>query len=147
MGRLKIASLALGIAVLVLRADPAPMAVASNWSASLQLDNTAESGSGSAPDVPGDVMASCTSPTAATVDVTWDAVAGTSTYAVYESTTSSSAGYVLAQGDVSATSWTTDSLPMGTYWFEVAAYDGTNWASADSSATSARTITLSLGCS
>ncbi len=147
MGRLQLASLAFGVsAVTLLCLDPAPMAVASNWSASIQLGSTAEGNSGSAPAAPTGVTATCTSPLAPTIAVTWNAASNASTYDVYQSTTSSSAGYVLAEGDVSGTSWTTGSLTMGNYWFEVSASVGAFWASPNSTATAPRTVTLALDC-
>jgi hypothetical protein len=40
------------------------------------------------------------------------------------------------------TSWTSPSLSTGTYWFEVASYVGSNWAGANSSASSQRVIAV-----
>jgi hypothetical protein len=147
VGRLKLVSLAFGVAaVMLLCVNPAPMAVASNWSASVQPGSAAESGSGSAPPAPSSVTASCTSPLAPTITVTWSAVSNASTYDVYQSTTTSAAGYSLAQGGVSGTSWTTGSLAMGFYWFEVSASVGANWAGPDSTATAQRIIALDPAC-
>ena len=148
MGRLQLASLAFGVsAVTVLCLVPAPMAAASNWTASIQLGSTAESNSGSPPAAPSGVTATCTSPLTATIAVTWNPVSNASTYDVYQSTTSSSAGYVMAESDVSGTSWTTGSLTTGNYWFEVSASVGAFWAGPNSIATAPRTVTLDLDCS
>ncbi len=148
MGRLQLASVAFGVsAVTVLCLGPAPMAVASNWSASLQLGSTAESNSGSVPAAPSDVTATCTAPFTPTIAVTWNPVLNASSYDVYQSTTSSSTGYVLAESDVPGTSWTTGSLAMGNYWFEVSASVGAFWAGPNSTATAPRTVTLDLACS
>ncbi len=147
MGRLKLAALAFGVAaVTLLCLDPAPMAVASNWSASVEPGSTAESDSGSAPSTPNGVTSTCASPSASTVTVDWNAVSNASAYDVYQSTTSSSAGYLLAQGGVSGTSWTTASLATGNYWFEVSASVGANWASPNSTATAQRIITFGPVC-
>jgi hypothetical protein len=147
VGRLKLVSLSFGVAaVMLLCVNPAQMAMASNWSATIAPGSAAESGSGSAPPAPSTVTAACTSPLAPTITVTWSAVSNASTYDVYQSTTSSSAGYSLAQGGVSATSWTTGSLAVGIYWFEVSASVGANWAGPDSTATDQRVIALDPPC-
>jgi hypothetical protein len=147
MRTLKLASLALGVAsITLLCLDPAPMAVASNWSASIEPGSTAESDSGSAPATPSAVTATCTSPFSSMVTVNWIAVSSASAYDVYESTISSSGGYVLAQDSVVGTSWTTGSLSTGDYWFEVSASLGTKWASSHSAATAQRSVTFDLVC-
>jgi hypothetical protein len=60
---------------------------------------------------------------------------------VYDSTTSATGAYSSVATGVTATSWTSGNLSVGThYWFEVTALVGSNWTSAKSSATAESTI-------
>jgi len=138
-------SVVLGIIVGSLVVNPAA-ASASNWAETLQSGSTAESQSQTKPATPTGVGATCTSLFLTTVQVTWTAVPRATAYTVYESTTSSSTGFSAVATGVAGTSWTSGSLTLGSYWFEVAAYIGTNWASSNSAATAPRTITLGLLC-
>jgi hypothetical protein len=88
------------------------------------------------------VTSACTSTLGNTVKVTWNAVALASTYTISESTTSSSSGFSPVATGVSGTSWTSPALASGSYWFEVAATIGSNWAGPNSSATAKRSILL-----
>ncbi|HMC40354.1 MAG TPA: hypothetical protein VKI19_11875 [Acidimicrobiales bacterium] len=76
-----------------------------------------------------------------TIIVSWSAVGHSSSYKVYESTTSASSGFALVASQVASTSWTTASLSSATYWFEVASAVGTGWTSSTSTTTAPRTIT------
>jgi hypothetical protein len=79
-----------------------------------------------------------------TVEVTWTAVARATSYTIYQSSVSATSGYSAAATGVTATSWTSPSLAIGNYSYEVTAYIGTNWISTQSSATAQRTIVV--GC-
>lgn len=79
------------------------------------------------------------------MEVSWNAVSEAAAYTIYQSTTSSTAGFAPTVTDVDGTSWTSPALASDNYWFEVAAYVGTYWASPNSSATSQLTI-LATAC-
>lgn len=100
---------------------------------------------GAAPAAPSGVTSAC-GLVGDTITVSWSAVAGASSYSVYQSTTSATAGYSLAAGGVTATSWTSPALGTASYWYEVAAVIGTSWQGPNSSGTSPLSITLSLLC-
>jgi hypothetical protein len=71
-------------------------------------------------------------------------VTHTTTYVVYDSTTSANGTYSLLASGVTTSSWTSSTLTASTnYWFEVVATIGSNWSSSKSSATSASTINSS----
>lgn len=91
---------------------------------------------------PGDVTATCTSPlTDRTITVSWTAVSHATSYVVYESTTSATAGFSAVATDVTAPTWTSGALKKGTYWYAVAVVTGSStWLSAMSAATDAHTI-------
>ena len=85
--------------------------------------------------------ASCPAPTTSkTIKVSWSAVTHATSYSVYESTTSATAGYTLAVTGITTTSWTSGTLAAATHWFEIVVVSGTNWTSANSTATSQATI-------
>lgn len=90
---------------------------------------------------PSGVTATCTSPTTAkTITVTWTAIAH-ATYAVFESTTSATAGYTQVAGPLTTTTWTSGAQKNGrTYWYEVSATIGGAWVTANSTATAPLTI-------
>jgi hypothetical protein len=67
------------------------------------------------------------------------------TYTVYDTTTSATGSYSSVATGVATTSWTSGTLSAATYWFEVAAYTGTNWIGTKSTATAESTISSS-GC-
>ena len=127
---------------MVVLALGAQRAWATAWTVGLAANSQGETQAGGAPTAPSGVSSTCTSALATTVTVTWNAVANATSYSVYDSTTSASSGYSLYASGVSGTSFTTGSLAAGTYWFEVVALTGTNWASPNSAATAARIITV-----
>jgi hypothetical protein len=120
-------------------------AAASNWVGVLGLGSHGEAQARVLPSAPSGVSAACTSAFAKTIKVTWNTVATATTYSVYESTTSASTGYSLAASGVAGTSWTSGTLSNATYWFEVAAFIGTKWASPNSAATASHAINT-FGC-
>lgn len=128
-------------ATLALGTQPAS---ATAWVVGVASGTSGEAQARGAPSTPSGVTSTCTSAVATTVRVSWNAATNATSYSVYSSTTSSSSGYSLYASGVSATSYTTGSLATGTYWFEVAAYTGTNWASSNSAATAARTIAVAV---
>jgi len=101
---------------------------------------------GTAPVPPAGVTASCSSLLSGAAQVEWDGVPGATSFGIYESTQSATAGYALVATGVTGTSWTSPTLGTGTYWFEVASFVGTDWVGPPSPATGALTITLSLLC-
>ncbi|MHB8328797.1 MAG: hypothetical protein ACYDD6_04100 [Acidimicrobiales bacterium] len=143
----------LGMAILLtalsvgwaLTADVA--AASSNWSVGLGASGTGEAVSMGVPGAPAGVSASCSgvliSPTAS---VTWSSVSHATSYSTYESTTSSSSGFNLVASGVTLLAWTSPTLSTGSYWFAVAAYIGTNWASGLSSPTSQISVLLGVSC-
>jgi len=143
--RLAVGTVAVVCAVVLLVGSSA--GAAATWSVALASNNSVgEAQSGSAPSTPTGVSATC-SLVGTAVTVSWSAVVNATTYAVEQSTTSSSSGYSTAVSGLTGTSWTSGDLPSGNYWFEVVAYTGTNWTSQSSVATSELSITLDLVCS
>jgi prepilin-type N-terminal cleavage/methylation domain-containing protein len=94
---------------------------------------------------PAEVTGTCVSPAEKVVTVSWDAVAGATSYTVYDSVTSSSTGYVVIASTVAGLSWTSGSLGYSTRWFEVTAHTG-NLTSAYSAPSAPRSITNGPGC-
>jgi hypothetical protein len=111
------------------------------WSVTLQAASQGAAAAGPAPAAPADASASCVL-LESEVTLTWDSVASATSYSIYDSTTSETSGYSLLESDVTTTSWTSGDLATGLYWFEVAAYIGSNWASAMSAPTDLMTIAL-----
>jgi hypothetical protein len=113
-----------------------------NWTVTLHISSSGESDSSTIPSAPSGVTAACDAPTSSkTIDVSWTAVAHASTYTVYDSTTSVTGTYSSVATGVTTTSWTSGTLkPNKNYWFEVTAIVGSNWESAQSSATAESTI-------
>ena len=123
---------------------PALVAAASTWAVALGAASGAEAQAQGAPATPTGVTATCTSTIQTTVNVSWSAVIHATTYTGYVSTTSSTTGFSSLATGIVGTSWTSASLATGTYWFEVAAYEGSRWAGDNSSATAQRTIAVLL---
>ena len=73
------------------------------------------------------------------ITVSWGAIAHATTYSVYQSTTSASTGYTLAN-TTATLSFTTGNLANHTYWYEVATTMSTHWISVNSSATASHVI-------
>lgn len=115
---------------------------ASNWMATVASGSKGESQATSLPAAPGSVGAVCAAPTTAkTITVTWSAVSLATSYSVYDSTTSATAGFAVLATGVTGTSWTSAALTSGkNYWFKMTALVGSNWASAQSAASPESTI-------
>ncbi len=106
--------------------------------------NSAEAKAQALPTAPAPTSA-CSAPSSArTVVVTWGAITHATNYGVYQSTTV--AGTYTLQATVTTLTWTSAVLAANTYFYEVVAKVGTNWASPKSAATAKRTIT-STTCS
>ena len=130
----------LGALLPVLSASPAG---ASSWATSLNALSNGRAQSVPTPSAPTGVTATCTSSNTKTVTVAWTAVAH-ATYSVYQSTTSSTLGYVLVASGVASTSWTSASLANDkTDWFQVRASIGSSRTSPASAATTGRVISKS----
>jgi hypothetical protein len=115
---------------------------ASNWVTALSSGSKGESQAKTLPSAPGSVAASCAAPTTAkTIKVTWSAVTLATSYSIYDATSSANGSYSLMASGVTGTSWTSSTLTSGTnYWFKVTAVIGSNWASAQSTASGESTI-------
>jgi hypothetical protein len=118
---------------------------ASTWKPTLQTGSAGESRSQSPPVAPTSVTAACTSSSAKTIKVTWGSVTKATSYAIYDATTSATGTYTSLATGVTTTTWTSGTLSSTNYWFEVAAYVGTNWIGTKSTATTESTISSS-GC-
>ena len=82
------------------------------------------------------------------ITVSWSAVTSATSYVVYQSTTSPTSGFSIVVSGVTATSWSTDTLKKGTYWYAIAAVVGSpNWVSSMSPPTPPRTIDANPRCS
>lgn len=79
--------------------------------------------------------------------MTWSAVALATSYAISQSTTSATSGFSTVASGVIGTSWKSGTLTLGSYWYEVTAYIGSNWEGPTSAATGPRKVLLSLACS
>jgi hypothetical protein len=133
-------ALAAAIAFSAIVLGEAPPALA-DWSVPLGASTDAVAQSSGPPATPTGVTATCVT-LESEVTVTWTAVPSATSYTVYDSTTSASSGYAVIASDVTGTSWTSGDLAIGTYWFEVAAYTGVNWASQASAATTESVIAV-----
>jgi len=117
------------------------------WSVTLRSGSTAQALSQGLPAAPTGVAAACTglllSPKA---NVTWSAVTHATSYAVFQSSTSSTSGFSQVASGIVTTSWTSSALGTGTFWFRVVAYDGTNWAGPQSSSSNSITVIINVSC-
>jgi hypothetical protein len=129
-------SAAIVAAALLISAAPAS---ASNWVPVLKTGSSGEAQAQAAPAAPGGVSAACVSSSGKTVTISWSAVAHAASYTVWEAT-SSSGPYTAAKQNLAATSWTTGTLTVGNYWFEVTDYLGSKWQSGYSAPTVEITI-------
>jgi cellulose 1,4-beta-cellobiosidase len=118
---------------------------ATNWVPTLHSTSAGEAKAQGVPTAPTGTTAACTSSSAKTVKVSWTAVTRATTYTVYDTTTSATGTYSSVATGVTTTSWTSGTLSAANYWFEVAAYTGTNWIGTTSTATAESTISSS-GC-
>jgi len=113
---------------------------ASTWVPHLDAGSSGHAHSATLP-VANAPVASCPAPTTSkTIKVSWTAVTHATSYSVYQSTTSATAGYTLAISGLTTTSWTSGTLAAATHWFEIVVVSGTKWTSANSTATSQATI-------
>ena len=134
-----------GAALALLLTWPAPPAAwaASTWTVQLAASSSGEAQSQALPAAPSGVAAACAAPTTSkTIKVTWSAVTHATNYAIYQATsTTSTPGTYTKVTTVTTLSYTTAALTAGTnYWYKVVTDIGTNWASAQSSATGESTI-------
>jgi hypothetical protein len=118
---------------------------ATPWVVGLTGTRTGEAQAAAAPPAPTGVVAACISSSGATIKVTWTAVTHASSYTIWQSTTSATSGFSVVATGVTSTSWTSGTLAKTSYWFQVSAFIGSNWTSANSTASAKRTITNS-GC-
>ena len=118
---------------------------ATNWVVALHTASAGAAKAQAAPAAPASPAAACTSSSAKTVKVSWSAVTKATTYTVYDATTSATGTYTSLASGITTTSYTTATLSAANYWFEVAAYIGTNWVGTKSTATTESTISSS-GC-
>jgi hypothetical protein len=117
-------------------------ALASNRILNVGAGSSAEAQATGAPAIPSNVAAACVSLASNTIKVTWNAVAGASSYVISQSTTSSTSGYSVVASGITATSWTSGALSGNNYWYEVASAVGTHWLSSPSAASGESTILL-----
>lgn len=120
-------------------------ACATTWVVTLHTGSAGEAKAQAAPTAPAGPTAACTSSSAKTVKVSWTAVTKATSYTVYDATTSATGTNTALTAGVTTTSSTTGTLSAANYWFEVAAYIGTNWIGTKSTATAESTISSS-GC-
>ena len=118
---------------------------ATKWVPTLHAASVGEGKAQSVPSAPTGPTAACTSASAQTVKVSWTAVTRATSYTVYDATTSATGTYSSLATGVTTTSWTSGTLAAANYWFEVAAYIGTDWIGTKSAATAESTISSS-GC-
>jgi hypothetical protein len=123
----------------VLSAVPAS---ASSWTVAAKTGSTGESRAQAGPAAPTGVSDTCVSSSEREVTVTWNAVTDASNYSVFKSTTLTGS-YLSAATKVTGTSWTSGTLAAGTVYFKVEALVGTNWVSAESTATGETTLSTS----
>ncbi len=116
---------------------------AANWTVKVATVNSGEAKAQALPAAPTATSACATPTSGKKVTVTWAAITHASGYGVYQSNTTATGTYTL-QMTVTTTSWTSAALATGSYWYEVVANIGSNWASANSAATAKRTISSSV---
>jgi hypothetical protein len=126
----------------------APHAHASTWTLTATARPTGVAHSLS-PQPPASVAASCPAPaTDRTITVSWSSVSHATSYVVYRSTTSATAGFSEAATGITTTTWTDIALKKGTYWYAVATVAGSStWISPMSDPSAARTIGATPRCS
>lgn len=115
-------------------------AAASKWPVSLAAGSRGSAASLPAPSAPTTVSAVCATSGKKKITVSWSAVTSAGGYTVLESTSSATGPFSAAATTTTATTWTSDNLSKGSYWFEVQASVGTHWTGAASAATAPRTL-------
>ncbi|HUA95204.1 MAG TPA: hypothetical protein VMB82_06715, partial [Acidimicrobiales bacterium] len=82
----------------------APPAAAAGWTVVLGATSSGGALGGTAPVPPAGVTASCSSLLSGAAQVEWDGVPGATSFGIYESTQSATAGYALVATGVTGTS-------------------------------------------
>lgn len=123
---------------------PLAASAATGWMVQLVASSKGETKAQALPVAPTSVSATCNAPTTSMViKVTWNGITHATNYAVYQATsTTSTPGSYTKLTTVTTTSWISGTLTAGTnYWYKVVTDVGTNWAGAQSAATTERSIT------
>jgi hypothetical protein len=127
------------VALTAVLASSCAIAAAAGWTTSL-TGGAGATRSKAAPSAPASPAAICVSSSGRTVRISWTAVAGATSYTVYDSTNGYTGPYASYATGLSSSPYTTSNLPSGTYYFKVAAVFGSNWVGAQTSATAGRQI-------
>lgn len=137
---------ALASVLVALIGPPVRLVAASGaWPAPL-ASSSALALAGAAPSAPTGVTSACASVLLSSdITVTWGAVAHATGYTVLQSTTSAATGFTAVVTGVASTTWTTGSLALGTYYYEVVADAGAHWSSPASSATAGIAVVSVVG--
>jgi hypothetical protein len=120
---------------------PQPSAWASSWTPGLAASSSSEAHGQPLPGAPS-ATATC-SGFIGNIVINWTAISPVTSYSVYQSSTSASGPYSVIKSGLTTTTYTQTGL-LGTYWFEVSATLGSNWAGPLSAPTQQRTITVFL---
>lgn len=119
---------------------------ATNWTVHLTNGSHGKAKGDTAPAAPTGVSAACQGVLLNDhIVVSWSAVTHASAYQVYDAT-SSNGTYSAIGSMVTTTTSTVTVGVVGSYWFKVQAFAGTNWTSPLSTAAGPRTITIALLC-
>jgi hypothetical protein len=113
-----------------------------DWIVAVNSGNSGQAQAFNLPPAPV-ATATCSSLVLGSVVITWSAVTPSSSYTVYESTTSATGTYSVIASGVTGLTYTQSGL-LGNYWFKVSASVGSFWAGPKSAATNERSITLVL---
>ncbi len=149
MGRVSYRRLLVLSAILVaVVALATPASAATAWLVRLAVGSSGQAKAQAIPAAPAGLTASCPAPTTSkTVKLVWTAVTHATSYTVYQSTTSATAGFTSVATGVATATWTSGTLAAAIYWYKVTVTMGSNWVSAQSTATSQATIhATSLFC-
>lgn len=141
----------------VVVASALPASASTTWAAALAANSKGEGQSYNIPLAPSSISASCDGLVGNQIDVSWSAVtadksgstyrSGVVSYDIYMSSTSSSSGFSSQATGVTATSWKSARLGLGTYYFRVAADAGTTvWEGAQSASSPAHSVIIGLIC-
>jgi hypothetical protein len=119
---------------------------ATNWTIRLATGSHGKARGDAAPAAPTGVSAVCQGVLLNDkIVVSWSAVTHASAYQVYDAT-SSNGTYSTIGSTVTGTTATVTVGIVGSYWFKVQAFAGTQWTSPLSTAAGPRTITVALLC-
>jgi hypothetical protein len=123
----------------------ASIAVGSVWTLGVDATNHGLARSGSRPDAPTSPTTSCVSSTSTSVRIDWQERSPVTSYAILASTSGPRGTYLLHASDITASPYTTGTLPPGTYYFKIVAHLGAHWSSVRSVVTSpARIISTTM---